>query len=138
MTTPPVVVLPDPVPPVIDYLHTVPEITAAVADRITIALPAHPVWPAIRVNLIDTYTVAHDRLDRALMQLDCFATHPAPARELGMTVRAALSSCGNHQAHGAVLCGAADLTMRITADETFTSPLWRAAITAHVYLHPDP
>lgn len=131
----------DPVSAVRAFLVSRSEVTAVVGSRISTQLPTNPVWPAIRLNLLSSTTVGGEapRLDRALFQIDCFATDAPSAQALARTVRAALAAAGNFQTANAVLSSGADMSIRpLPTLADFTPAAHQVAVSAAVYLHPNP
>ena len=128
--------MPDAAAVVIDYLK--PRVIE-VAGRVAVIVPEDPVWPMLRVDALSTVTFARRRLDRVLLQVDCFAVGPAAARRLGAEVRAALMELDNYQhPSAAVAVSGDDWGQRLDADDLFTPAVWRAAVTGHLLVRPDP
>ncbi len=130
------VVMPDAVTVTIDYLVAA---LPAVGGRVAVVVPSEPVWPMLRVSALSTSTLARRRLDRALLQIDCFDTAPAPARRLAAEVRAVLTEIdGFIHPDGALAASGDDWAQRVDADDEFTPAVWRAAVTGHLILRPNP
>lgn len=130
----------DPVSAVRSYLLTRNAVTAIVGQRISTELPLNPVWPALRLNLLSSTAGRGDapRLDRALFQIDCFATDASSAQALARTVRAALAAAGNFTTPNAVLSGGVDMSIRpLPASTDFTPAVYQVAVSAAVYIHPN-
>lgn len=132
------VVMPDSVTVLRAYLLSVPEVTTRVGTRIATKVASPPVWPAIRITDLTVVERVPRRIDRVLVQLDCFAATEPEAHLLARGVTAALRASRNYLHATAVLGGADDLSASPMPDETFTPPQPRWVVTAHIYLHPVP
>jgi Protein of unknown function (DUF3168) len=129
----------DPISAVRSFLADQALVAAVVGDRMATELPRNPTWPALRIALVSSTATGPPRLDRALFQIDCFATDAPSAQALARLVRAALAAAGNYQTPNAVLSGGVDLSIRPLATEVDYSPaVYVVAVSAAVYLHPNP
>lgn len=130
-------IIPDPITAVREYLLSVPQVTT-ITDRIVTVVPKDPIWPLIRLTLLTSFQVFARRYDRCLFQVDCFATAEPAAHELARVVRAALQESENWQSAEAVLGGTTDSSIRPMPETGYTPPIARYAVSAHVFIHPNP
>lgn len=132
------VVMPDPVIAVREYLLGDPLITELVADRVTTDLPADPAWPRVRITGLNSYQVFPCRLDRVLMQFDCYALTSPEAQRLAQVVRAVIAASPAHVGTDAVFSGVTGVSIFELVDGSFTPPMPRWSVTAYVYLRSNP
>lgn len=84
------VILPDPLPAMIDWLVHLDQVTALLDDRIGTKLPATAHWPACRFDPIGGITPVDLRIDQPRYQVQCFDLTDRGAITVARTVRAGL------------------------------------------------
>lgn len=129
------------------YLLGVPEVAAIVADRIRVNATDDR-WPSIRLTEMTGVEIVPRRLDRVLVQADCWAAPADPtvagsgdfaAQHLARTVRAALVDIGGFQHSTAFVSGAdAGTGIRHMPDESREPPVPRWVVSAAIFIRPEP
>jgi len=138
----PITVLPDDELALIQFLRTVPEVTALVpAERITAQLGPQPTYPAVLIHRVGgTAATEPGRwLDWASLQVDVYG--PADRRAckaLAQTVRAAVLAIANDTVDEGVLCSASEeVPPQWLPDNTLSNPpLPRFTARYRIVLHP--
>ena len=132
------VVMPDPVIEVRQYLLGDPLIGDLVADRVTTDLPIEPAWPRVRVTGINAYEKFAGRLDRVLMQFDCYAATSPEAQRLAQVVRAVIAASPGQVGTEAVFSGVTGVSIFELIDGSFTPAMPRWCVSAYLYLRSNP
>jgi len=109
----PIVILPDPVLAILQYLRGVAVLTSLVApDHIVTEIPSSPSYPYLVVNLVPSGGAIYPSIDDAVFQLDALdidhstgtTSGKVTAAAIARTVRAAMWAIANDTtASGAVL-----------------------------------
>lgn len=120
-----------------EWLRAQAEIEALVGDRVYTAIPKDPVFPLIRLTLIDERTVfpRPRYLTSSLIQVDCYGGPKVVAREIADAVCDRLSEdfVGSHAA-GVVT--AVEASMRYLPDGTYEPAKPRYPVDVTVHSHP--
>jgi hypothetical protein len=144
MTTP--TLLPDPLKLCRDYLASSATVTAIVGTRIRVNA-TDPTWPSLRLTALSSTETTRRRIDRVLLQIDCWCapgdasvtgSGDAAAQLLARTVRAALVESPNYVGTGAVIAGISGVAMHPAPDTTRTPPTPRWVVTFALYVRPNP
>lgn len=139
------VVMPDTITAVRSYLLTVDEL-AEVGNRIYYgALPAEPIFPAVRISEIDSTEDVRPAWGRTLLQVDVWHSDGRfrDCRGLAATLAAALVASTNTVADGYVLGGPDNVTGVSFApfangwDDTWKPPRPRYVVTAGLLIRPN-
>lgn len=118
------------------WLRTLDAITDLVGDRVFTVIPSDPVFPLVRITLVDERQVYQPRhLTSTLLQIDVYGGPKAEARAAADAVADSLADDfpGSHDL-GVVT--AAQCSLRYLPDTTYQPAKPRYVVSADIFSHP--
>lgn len=142
-----IAVMPDAALVVKNYLSSIIPLTAIVHARIRVNV-TDTTWPSIRITELTATEQVERRLERSLIQVDCWAppadkdipnSGPGTARTMASLVWGAFREIANYEYLTWAVAGGADgIGMRYQPDESRDPAIPRYVVTAGVYVRPNP
>jgi len=152
-----VYVMPDTLEVVQGYLLSVAEVTALVGTRVRVNT-TDTTWPSVRISALTSVEAVPRRLDRSLIQVDCWAAPPdstaltlgdETAQLVARTVKAALVDIAGYvhpeqrpdqpwMVPTAVVTGCDTPAIRYQPDDSREPVIPRWVVSAAIYLRPNP
>lgn len=134
----PIVVMPDDELALIEYLRSIPEVTALIpAARITLQLPPSPTYPVVLVQRIGGDFLVWPQIDQPALQIDVIGGTRHQCKQLMLTVRAAILAIANDVVAEGVLSSATEEVGPSWLPDTIPNPpLPRYTARYRVSLHP--
>lgn len=133
----PVVAMPDDELAILQYLRTIPEVTALIpGTRITTEMPPSPVYPLALVQRAGGTAAVPQAIDEAAQQIDVVGGTNAECKRAALAIRAAILAIANDIVPGAVLCSASEeLGPQWFPDTVPKPPLPRYTARYSIILH---
>ena len=133
----PLAMMPDDELATIQYLRTIPEVTALIPGaRITTEMPPKPVYPLALVQRAGGQAAVPQGVDEPAQQIDVVGGTKAQCKKAALTIRAAILAIANDVVPEAVLCSAAEeLGPQWFPDTVPKPPLPRYTARYSIILH---
>lgn len=133
-----IVVMPDDELALIEYLRSIPQITALVpAGRITLQLASPPIYPAVLIQRIGGDTAVWPQIDQPAIQVDVVGGTRDQCKKLMLTVRAAILAIANDVVAEGVLSSASEEVGPSWLPDTIpVPPIPRYTARYRILLHP--
>lgn len=133
----PVVAMPDDELATLQYLRTIPEVTALIPGaRITTEMPPSPTYPLVLVRRAGGQALIPQGIDETAQQIDVVGGTKSQCKRAALAIRAAILSIANDVVPEAVLCsGAEELGPQWFPDTVPTPPVSRYTARYSIILH---
>jgi hypothetical protein len=118
------------------WLRDRDRVTDIVDQRVYTAIPKSPVFPLVRLTLIDERQVYQPRhLTSTLLQLDCYGGPKATARDLADAVADELAN-NFPGAHEGGVVTSVECALRYLPDDTYDPAKPRYVVSAEIFSRP--